>query len=167
MGFKKFFSGLPKDLVLIIVATVCLLVFLAVYPPGLDGLDGKLLYSPDWVYSFLASLDDPGREFYVKHEIVDFAFMFFYSLVLYRFFNRTYVLAEKEMPLVIKIIAVLPGIIDVFEDIGIIYLVQLFPGRADGVAIIVSALSTLKWITLVSAVGLCLYRIATFRGKTQ
>ncbi len=117
-------------------------------------LDLYWSYSPEQAYAYLGALGGAGRAAYIRMELtLDMAFPVIYSLalsialalVMCRFVapsSRLYALCL--FPLLIVMM-------DWCENLGLVAAAYAFPHRMEGVIIVASGFTSLKWFFLMSS----------------
>ena len=81
-----------------------------------NSLDTRFYYTGDEARLFLSSLSPEGKAQYLRGEILDFLFMFFYSWLAMNLMKKNY----PQLKL-LHVLAIVPGIFDNMENTTILY----------------------------------------------
>lgn len=141
------FLSNKKTLYALAFLNVVFIVVIGFLKGDLEILDSKFFYLKSEIQPLLTSLGDDGRSTYMKINIVDFGFMFAYTL----FFVGAYFAFFKDMAKVLIFIPLLLWMSDVAETSAIFYLLQKFPITNDGVEYFLMFITPLKWVLALSS----------------
>ena len=113
--------------------------------------DGHLFYTPDKLYSELATWGDAGRQHYVDFRLgLDPVWALLYTAFLVTTISvamRRIYPPESRMQLT-NLLPLIPMLADLAENFMGIALVSAFPARMDWLAWIAATTSSIKWVTL-------------------
>jgi len=127
-------------------------------------LDARFGFSPAEAYEALDAFGEEGRRTYLFFlAVFDSVYPLVYGgvlILLASFFLRPLIHPGNEFR-IINLLAIDAVIFDYVENLGIIYMIRVFPSRADGVALLVSVAGMIKWV--VVALALALIVIAAIR----
>jgi hypothetical protein len=129
----------PRLATLIAVA-VLLDVLLIALPPGLSSLDARAHYSADDALAFIGGLGADGRARYLRHELVDLAFIATYAALGQAIAMR---LGPRGRWLRRMVLA--GGAADLLETTGILFLLRAYPAEPRPLAAAVSVATSVKW----------------------
>jgi hypothetical protein len=126
---------------------------LEAYSGGVGPLDLRPAYTADEAYTSLAAYGDEGRRFYLLLLLtVDLIYPVVYSL----FFSLTIVYCLRQVLAAdhtLQRAALLPWVsllADFVENAGLAWLLLNYPNRLDGVAVLTSTVTTIKWIFTIT-----------------
>jgi hypothetical protein len=110
------------------------------------------IYSPDDFYAVLTALGEAGRAEFIDHRIIK-ANIFIFSLG--SFFTiatgallRTAFSGDSRLRL-LNVVGFIPAFCDVIENHVQMLLVSQYPERYDGVVIVITTFTAIKWVTLL------------------
>lgn len=115
-----------------------------------DSIDSAFFYSPARLYAIAEAYGEQGRAFYIQQR---FSFDVIWPLV-YGFFVFSWLNLWLRSQRWVLIFSWLPVGLDFLENISAAFVLSRFPVRVDGVAMMASAFTLLKWVTLYSALVL-------------
>src|SRR5262245_13857435 len=117
---------------------------LLVLPPGPATLDVRLHWGADDASALFAVLGGPGRAAYVRHQLVDLAFIATY-LVLGT------ALARRLRSLALWGTILAGAFSDVVETAGILVLLRAFPSELRALSDALGWFTSIKWLALLLA----------------
>ncbi len=127
-------------------------------------LDLHFSYSPEKAYTILSKYSDEGlREYVIGELTVDIVYPMVYVLFLSFFiFKLTKKNSLSSFPLQIFIL-------DCFENIGIVTLVNYFPQKLPNIVLLSSLFTSLKWILIGMSILLILILVVAklFKQKKK
>jgi hypothetical protein len=119
------------------------------YSGGFGPLDLTLGLSPAAIYQRLGAYGSSGRMFYLLTELTadvlfPITYGLFFSLALALVFERAF---PADSPLQQLCLVPLAGmLIDFLENVGIVWMLLVYPQQLSTVAALTSAVTVLKWI---------------------
>ena len=127
----------------LLVLAVILNVVLVLYPPGAAHiLDSHFFYEPEFVPELFMGLGEAGRRSYFIHEFFDYGFLIVYTLILLRWRPARSRWGRR--------FALLPGALDIVENVVIQTLLLTYPKMSPILIGIVTVVTPLKWLSGVS-----------------
>ena len=113
-------------------------------------LDLYFSYSPDQVYTYLATLGAQGRENYTRMLLTsDMAFPVIYSLALS---TALLLVLRKLLPLGSAWLCLFPFLIviaDWLENLSLVMIMRKFPEQSDKIVAFASAFTSMKWVLVI------------------
>ncbi len=134
--------------------------FLTTHTPGKDSLDVRLWYQPEDINFLFTQLNELGRKQYILHELFDLSYILTYSFLIIFYFQIISNSKFQTFTRSLKCIVLLPGILDILETLGIIFLLYTFPYMPNAIALSVCYLTLFKWfagVLVFIIVGIKIY----------
>lgn len=143
-----------------------LIVFPLVYKTNQNivPLDLQFSYSPEKAHTILSTYSDEGLEEYAIGELtVDIIYPMVYVLFLSFFVFKL----TKKSPL--SWFPLLIFMLDCFENIGIVTMVNYFPQKLPNIVLLTSLFTSMKWILIGMSILLILVLLVTklFKEKKE
>jgi hypothetical protein len=113
------------------------------------------IYSPDDFYRVLTDIGAEGRQAFIDHRIIKanifiFSIGSFFTLVTGALLRLA--TADSNPLRRLNVIGFMPAFCDVVENHVQMVLVSLYPERYDGIVIVITTFTAVKWITLFAAI---------------
>lgn len=122
-------------------------------------LDLQFGFAPEAVHGHLTSYGESGRPFYMVLELTadvvyPMVYTLFFSIALFLFYRRSGVAKPvyrlHRLPLIVILL-------DYLENLSIVALLALYPSEVYWLAVLCSALTVLKWVSVGLVVVLILF----------
>lgn len=136
-----------KFLIALAVVNVLIILILGYLKGNIQTLDTKFLYMKSEIQPLFMTLGEEGRAQYIKVNIADFCFIFFYTL----FLLGMYVAFFKDLAKSLIVIPILLAAADFVETSTIFYLLNKFPESHNGLEYMLMFLTPAKWMLALSA----------------
>jgi hypothetical protein len=160
------FIGRIANLPVLALLTLLSILFPAVLFPlhGLNDikpLDLYFSYSPDQVYTSLATLGAQGRENYTRMLLTsDMAFPVIYTMALS---TALLLVLRKLLPPAGASLCLFPFMIviaDWFENLSLVMIMRKFPEQSDTIVALASTFTSMKWVLVILTVFILLAAMA-------
>jgi hypothetical protein len=163
-----------KGWIILILLALYILFNLAIMPVaqakleafsgGTGPIDLKFFYTPEKVYSMLASYGEEGRTIYRNFElfvdiIYPIIYSLFFSLLIAWLFNRGF--ASKSKLQNLNVIPFTVWFFDLLENICIVTMISLFPSKIIVIAWLATLFTMFKWCLFGVSIVLVLTGITT------
>ena len=129
-------------------------------------LDLYFSYSPDQVYTYLATLGAQGRENYTRMLLTsDMAFPVIYSMALS---TALLLVLRKLLPPANVWLCLFPFMIviaDWFENLSLVIIMRKFPQQADNIVACASAFTSMKWLLVILTLCILLAAMACWAAR--
>ncbi|MDO9552906.1 hypothetical protein [Rhodonellum sp.] len=145
---ERFSSG--KNILILFVAFFVFNMFLfPYYIPINEPLDLKFAYSSKQAYQLIEGYGETDRQIYANCLIyIDFVYPVIYGLMF------SFLLFRIKKSVILAQIPLLASLADFIENIGIITLLQYFPGKNLLLAGMTSMFTTLKWFSIMASLSI-------------
>ncbi|ERM81630.1 hypothetical protein P872_19950 [Rhodonellum psychrophilum GCM71 = DSM 17998] len=145
---ERFSSG--KNILILFVAFFVFNMFLfPYYIPIIEPLDLKFAYSSKQAYQLIEGYGETDRQIYANGLIyIDFVYPVIYGLMF------SFLLFRIKKSVILAQIPLLASLADFIENIGIITLLQYFPGKNLLLAGMTSMFTTLKWFSIMASLSI-------------
>lgn len=142
---ERFSSG--KNIILLIVAFLVFNLFLFPYYIPIDEpLDLRLAYSSKQAYQLIEGYGEANRQIYALGLIyIDFAYPVVYGLMV------SFLLFKIKKSVILAQLPLLAAFADFIENVGIITMLNYFPGKNLLLAGMTSMFTTLKWFSIITS----------------
>jgi len=134
----------------------------ATYTDAWGAPDRQFFYTPDQLYTHIPNWPEAGRQDYIQFRLGwDIGWALAYTLWLV---SATSLALRGAFPAghsqrLLNLPALLPGLLDLCENVAGIVLVANADTRLDALAWLGSTLTASKWVTLVLAHGILIYAL--------
>ena len=138
------------------------------HPP----LDLRQGYPPEAVAAVLEAYGSEGRMLYTYMELVDFIFMYGYSMLLSTLLSAGLSIAPRKSMRVLNLLPVTAAIVDVLENSTMLLILATYPSMVDTLAPVAAFANKVKWYLLYATISMmfgtgfyCLYKSLTVVAK--